>query len=74
LAVFFVCKIDAGAATAGLIGALLLNIYLMLCAFKVLPDHLVWHLHSYLVSVVVNVAFFVFAFISLIVRKAPRHD
>lgn len=74
LAVFFVCKIDAKAATAGLIGALLLNIYLMLCAFGALPEHMVWHLHSYLVSVAVNVAFFIFAFLSLIVRKAPRHD
>ena len=65
LAVFFCKRINSTRAMIGIAGALVCNVYCMLSSFKLLPEKITLHIHSYLVILLVNAAFFVFAALPL---------
>lgn len=58
---FFTTRVDGVAATIGLVGAILLNVYLGAGAAGWLPDRFTMPVHSYWIGIFVNAAFLLFA-------------
>ena len=58
---FFTRRVDNTAATIALVGAIVLNVYLGLCAAKLLPAQYTVEIHAYWTGVLVNLAFLAIA-------------
>ena len=66
---FFTTRIDGFSATLAMIMAVLFNVYLGLGILGVLPDSIVWSIHSYWVGAIVNAVFIVLALAISLFRK-----
>ncbi len=59
---FFTRRVDGFAAITALVVSIALNLYLGMCLVDLLPKWMTFKMHSYLVGVVVNIAFVVVAY------------
>ncbi len=59
---FFTRRVDSFSAMTALVASILLNVYLGLCLAGWLPEAISFPVHSYLVGIVVNLAFVVIAY------------
>lgn len=71
---FFTTRIDQTAATAGLGGAILLNVYLGVGAAGWLPDGFTLPVHSYWTGILVNASFLVIAGAVSLFRPAGQQN
>lgn len=65
---FFSMRVDNVGAVSGLVASVLFNLYLLFNAFGWLPEALEWHVHSYLAGALVNLLFFITAYLIALLR------
>ena len=66
---FFTTRIDGFSASWAMIIAILFNVYLGLGILRVLPESMIWSVHSYWVGAIVNSTFILTALVISLFRK-----
>lgn len=68
---FFTRRVDYRTVMAALVAGILLNVYLVLCSFELLPGWMSVSVHEYSVGVLTNIAFMVLAYLIALGRRQP---